>query len=316
MLWKGRRQSSNIEDRRGTGGGMRPPGGLGGLGGLGGGRIGGGRVGGRGGIGLFGILILLGIAWFLGINPLTLLSGGLDGGSYDPGYSTQQSQLGGGGFADPEAEEMKEFVAVVLADTEDTWRAILPEIGETYRDPRLVLFSSGVQSACGFAQSAVGPFYCPPDEKVYIDLDFFDELARRFGAPGDFAQAYVIAHEVGHHVQNVLGIEEQVRAARRSMSETAANELSVRVELQADCFAGVWANRAHTERGLLEPGDIEEALGAASAVGDDTLQKQAGGRVVPDSFTHGSAAQRTRWFETGYRSGNPESCDTFNAKSL
>ena len=315
MRWKGRRQSSNIEDRRGMGGGggMRFPGGLGGLGG----GMGGGMRRRGGGIGLVGVLIFLGIAWLLGINPLTLLTGGgIDMGGYESGYPQQQSSLDGGGFSDPASEEMKEFVAVVLADTEDTWRALLPQIGESYRDPRLVLFSGGVQSACGYAQSAVGPFYCPPDEKVYIDLDFFDELARRFDAPGDFAQAYVIAHEVGHHVQNVLGIEAQVRQRRGDLSKTEANELSVRVELQADCFAGVWANRAHTERGLLEPGDIEEALGAASAVGDDTLQKQAGGRVVPDSFTHGSAAQRTRWFETGYRSGDPRDCDTFSAATL
>jgi predicted metalloprotease len=315
MLWKGRRQSSNIEDRRGMGGGggMRFPGGLGGLGGGTGGGMG--RRG--GGIGLFGILILLGIAWFLGINPLTLLSGGMDTGGYDSSYPEQQSSLDSGGtFSDPASEELKEFVAVVLADTEDTWRALLPQLGATYRDPRLVLFSSGVDSACGYAQSAVGPFYCPGDEKVYLDLDFFDELSRRFGAPGDFAQAYVIAHEVGHHVQNVLGIEEQVRQERTGMSEAQANELLVRVELQADCFSGVWANRAHTERGLLEPGDIEEALGAASAVGDDTLQKQAGGRVVPDSFTHGTSQQRMRWFQAGYKSGDPRACDTFNAKSL
>lgn len=313
MLWKGRRQSSNIEDRRGMGGGggMRLPGGLGGLGGGGGGGMG--RRG--GGIGIFGILILLGVCWFLGINPLTLLSGGMDTGGGS--YPEQQSSLdSGGGFSDPASEEMKEFASVVLADTEDTWKALLPQVGATYREPSLVLFSGGVDSACGYAQSAVGPFYCPGDEKVYLDLDFFDELSRRFGAPGDFAQAYVIAHEVGHHVQKVLGIEEQVRQARGSMSETEANEVSVRVELQADCFSGVWASRAQKERGLLEPGDIEEALGAASAVGDDTLQKQAGGRVMPDSFTHGSAQQRMRWFEAGYRSGDPKACDTFNAKTL
>jgi uncharacterized protein len=299
MRWKGRRQSSNIEDRRGMGGGM---GGMRFPGGLGGGRV---RRG--GGIGIFGILILLGIAWLLGINPLALLSGELGGGgSYVE--QPQQSAAGGGTFASPQEEELKEFVAVVLADTEDTWNQIL---GQQYREPNLVLFSGGAQSGCGFAQSAVGPFYCPADEKVYIDLSFFDELSRRFGAPGDFAQAYVIAHEVGHHVQTVLGIEEQVRKARANMSETEGNALSVRVELQADCFAGIWSNRAHQERGLLEPGDIEEALGAASAVGDDTLQKQAGGRVVPDSFTHGSSEQRTRWFETGYRSGNIDDCDTF-----
>jgi hypothetical protein len=309
MRWKGRRQSSNIEDRRGMGGGMgglRFPGGLGG--GMGGGRMRG------GGLGIGGIIILLIIAWVLGINPLTLLSGGDIGTGGTGGYVEQPEQTAGGGtFASPQEEELREFVAVVLADTEDTWNQIL---GQQYRDPKLVLFSSDVQSACGFAQSAVGPFYCPGDEKVYLDLDFFDELSRRFGAPGDFAQAYVIAHEVGHHVQTVLGIEEQVRQARSGMSESESNALSVRVELQADCFSGVWANRAHQERGLLEPGDIEEALGAASAVGDDTLQKQAGGRVVPDSFTHGSAAQRTRWFETGYRSGDINDCDTFNTDNL
>jgi hypothetical protein len=301
MLWKGRRQSSNIEDRRGMGGGMRFPGG-----GLGGGS----RMRG-GGLGIGGIIILVIVAWVLGINPLTLLSGDLGSGSY-----VEPQQTAGGNFSSPQEEELKEFVSVVLADTEDTWQELLPQVGAQYRNPRLVLFSGGAQSACGFAQSAVGPFYCPGDEKVYLDLDFFDELSRRFGAPGDFAQAYVIAHEVGHHVQNVLGIEGQVNKARANMNETESNALSVRVELQADCFAGVWANRAHQERGLLEPGDIEEALGAASAVGDDTLQKQSSGRVVPDSFTHGSAQQRARWFETGYRSGDINDCDTFSVKTL
>jgi uncharacterized protein len=312
MRWKGRRQSGNIEDRRGMGGGM---GGMGGMrfpGGLGGG-MGGGRMRRGGGIGIFGILILLGIAWLMGINPLALLSGDLGGGG---GYVEQQQSAGGGTFSSPQEEEMKEFVGVVLAETEDTWNRILPQIGTDYREPTLVLFSGGAQSGCGFAQSAVGPFYCPADEKVYIDLSFFDELSRRFGAPGDFAQAYVIAHEVGHHVQTVLGIEEQVRKARANMSESDGNALSVRVELQADCFSGVWAHDAHQKSGLLEPGDIEEALGAAAAVGDDTLQKQAGGRVMPDSFTHGSSEQRTRWFETGYRSGNIEDCDTFSANNL
>lgn len=300
MRWKGRRQSSNVEDRRGMGG-MRFPGGMRG-----------GRIGG-GGLGLGGIVILLIVAWILGINPLALLSGGLDTG----GYVEPQQTSGldpAGSFASPQEEELKEFVAVVLADTEDTWHELLPELGAQYREPRLVLFAGGVDSACGFAQSAVGPFYCPGDEKVYLDLDFFDELSRRFQAPGDFAGAYVIAHEIGHHVQNVLGIEDQVRKARAGMSETEANALSVRVELQADCFAGVWANRAHQQRGLLEPGDVEEALTAASAVGDDTIQKQATGRVVPDSFTHGSAQQRTQWFETGYRSGEPIDCNTFDSQ--
>jgi uncharacterized protein len=310
MQWRGRRQSGNIEDRRGSGGGMgglRFPGGLGG--GLGGGGM---RRG--GGMGIFGILILLGVCWLLGINPLALLSGDPGGGG---GYVEEQpTQSAGGGFASPQEEELKDFVAVVLAETEDTWNTILPQIGKQYREPKLVLFSGGAQSGCGFAQSAVGPFYCPADEKVYLDLSFFEELSRRLGAPGDFAQAYVIAHEVGHHVQTVLGIEGQVRQARANMSESEGNALSVQVELQADCFAGVWAHDAHQKSGLLEPGDIEEALGAASAVGDDTLQRQSTGHVVPDSFTHGSSAQRTRWFETGYRKGNIEDCDTFNTSNL
>jgi uncharacterized protein len=305
MLWKGRRQSGNVQDRRGAGGGLGGLGGLGGPGGLGGMRGGGMRRG--GGLGIGGIILLLIVAWIFGINPLTLLSGGMDTGG---GYVEQGQTAGLGGGGTTENQELKEFVSVVLADTEDTWHALLPTIGTQYREPRLVLFSGGVDSACGYAQSAVGPFYCPGDEQVYLDLDFFDELSRRFGAPGDFAGAYVVAHEVGHHVQTVLGIEEQVRKARASMSETEANALSVRVELQADCFAGIWANRAKQAQ-VLEAGDIEEALGAASAVGDDTLQKQATGRVVPDSFTHGSAAQRMQWFKAGYSSGDINACDTF-----
>ena len=306
MQWRGRRESSNVEDRRGMGGGggMRFPGG-----GFGGGRIGG------GGLGLGGIVILLIVAWVLGINPLSLLSNDLGSGSNSGGY-VEPDQNGGGSFSSQQEEDLKQFVSVVLADTEDTWRDLLPKVGAQYREPKLVLFSGGADSACGFAQSAVGPFYCPGDEKVYLDLDFFDELSRRFGAPGDFAEAYVIAHEVGHHVQNVLGIEAQVSKARTGLNETQGNALSVRVELQADCFAGVWANHANQEQGLIESGDIEEALQAASAVGDDTLQKEATGRVVPDSFTHGSSQQRTRWFETGYRSGDIADCDTFSAKSL
>jgi predicted metalloprotease len=304
MLWKGRRQSSNVEDRRGTGGGMRFPGG-----GLGGG-LGGGRIGG-GGLGIGGIVVLLIVAWVLGINPLTLLSGGdLGSGGYE------QEQAPGGSMSSPQEDELKQFVSVVLADTEDAWSDLLPRVGAQYRNPKLVLFSGGAESACGFAQSAVGPFYCPGDEKVYLDLDFFDEVSNRFGAPGDFAQAYVIAHEIGHHVQKVLGIEQQVEQARSSMAETQANALSVRVELQADCLAGVWANHANQEKGLIESGDIDEALAAASAVGDDTLQKEATGRVMPDSFTHGSSEQRARWFKTGFGSGDINDCDTFSAKTL
>ncbi|HSE75911.1 MAG TPA: neutral zinc metallopeptidase [Dongiaceae bacterium] len=304
MLWKGRRQSSNVEDRRGMGGGMRFPGG-----GLGGG-LGGGRIGG-GGLGIGGIVVLLIVAWVLGINPLTLLSGGdLGSGGYE------QEQAPGGSMSSQQEDELKQFVSVVLADTEDAWNDLLPRVGAQYRNPKLVLFSGGAESACGFAQSAVGPFYCPGDEKVYLDLDFFDELSNRFGAPGDFAQAYVIAHEIGHHVQKVLGIEQQVEQARSSMTETQANALSVRVELQADCLAGVWANHANQEKGLIESGDIDEALAAASAVGDDTLQKEATGRVMPDSFTHGSSEQRARWFKTGFGSGDINDCDTFGAKTL
>jgi predicted metalloprotease len=209
-------------------------------------------------------------------------------------------------------DEMAQFVSVVLADTEDVWQQVFQErFGQPYQEPSLVLFSGMVQSACGMAQAAVGPFYCPLDQDVYIDLGFFQELQSRLGAPGDFAQAYVVAHEVGHHVQRLLGITDRVDAARRTQSETEANATSVRLELQADCFAGVWANRAQQNWQVLEPGDIEEALGAASAVGDDRLQAAGQGYVVPESFTHGSSAQRMQWFQTGFRTGDPEACDTF-----
>jgi uncharacterized protein len=201
----------------------------------------------------------------------------------------------------------------VLADTEDTWRPLFDEMGRQYQDPALVLFTGAVDSACGFAQSAMGPFYCPLDQKVYVDLSFYDDLRSRFGAPGDFAQAYVIAHEVGHHVQNLLGIAEQVQALRQQVSEVEANDLSVRMELQADCFAGVWANHANRARSILEEGDIEEGLNAASAIGDDRMQRQAQGYVVPESFTHGSSEQRVRWFRQGLTSGELGACDTFNA---
>ena len=216
----------------------------------------------------------------------------------------------------PAADDtLASFVSVGLADTEEVWHGIFREqVGTAYREPSLVLFSGAVQSACGFAQSAVGPFYCPADENVYIDLSFFRDLDRTLGAPGDFAQAYVIAHEVGHHVQTLLGTSEQVRAARGSLGEAGSNELSVRQELQADCYAGVWANRAHREWGILEPGDVEEALGAASAVGDDRLQGARPGEVVPESFTHGTSAQRMGWFDVGLRTGDPAECDTFSGE--
>lgn len=211
-----------------------------------------------------------------------------------------------------EERELVDFVAVILADTEETWTTLFQQRGLTYQEPRLVLFRNAVKSACGMAQSAIGPFYCPGDQKVYIDLAFFDQLKNRFKSPGDFAQAYVIAHEVGHHVQNLLGISSKVHAAQNKLSKTDSNKLSVRQELQADCLAGVWANHANQTRQLLEVGDVEEGLTAASAIGDDTLQKQSQGYVSPDSFTHGSAVQRVKWFKIGLSSGNIDSCDTFN----
>lgn len=292
MRWQGRRESSNVEDRRGEGGGFS----MGGLSGI---------PLGRGGISLGGFVAILLISWALGIDPATLFTGA--------SVEDQAPQTLPSGA---DSDEMKQFVSVVLADTEDTWHVIFNQLGRDYEEPHLVLFSGGVNSACGMASSAVGPFYCPADEKVYIDLAFYDELKTRFGAPGDFAQAYVIAHEVGHHVQKLLGITDEVERMRRNMSTTAANALSVRVELQADCFAGVWANHAEKERDLVENGDVEEALNAASAIGDDTLQREAGGRVMPDTFTHGTSAQRVKWFKVGLENGTPSLCDTLSAKVL
>jgi len=303
MRWRGGRQSSNIEDRRGG-----SPFGRGLGGGLGGGgfRFPGGRGGGLrgGGIGGLGLVIFVVAALLFGVDPGAIF-GDLDGG----GSPSVQRTAG-------RDDEMKQFVAVVLADTEDTWPGLLQEVGRQYSDPTLVLFDGGVASACGFAQSATGPLYCPGDRKGYLDLSFFDELARRFGAPGDFAQAYVIAHEVGHHVQTLLGISAQVRDAQARTSEAGANALQVRMELQADCFAGLWAHHADRARSILEQGDVEEALTAAAAIGDDTLQKRARGYVVPDSFTHGTGAQRVRWFRRGLESGELQACDTFAAESL
>ena len=285
MKWKTGRRSRNIQDRRGMSyrGGGSP------------------MVVGGGGIGMVVVAIVIAL---LGGDPTVVLDA-----------AAPVSRTPSGGPYQPSAgeEELADFVSVVLADTEDTWNSIFPrEFGGNYREPDLVLFSGAVQSACGTAQSAVGPFYCPLDQQVYIDLDFYRSLRDRLGAPGDFAQAYVIAHEVGHHVQNLLGVSEQVRAAqRRARSQAEANQYSVAQELQADCFAGVWANRAGN-RGLLESGDIEEAMNAASQIGDDTLQKNQRGYVNPDSFTHGSSAQRVKWFTTGLQTGDVDSCDTFN----
>jgi predicted metalloprotease len=311
MRWRGRRQSSNIEDRRGAARApMRLPGGFG-RGGFGGGLGRGGLRRGvrRGGIGGFGLVIVVLVALYFGVDPSVLLQDGPVGGGVPPGGGLQGETTG-------DQEELVAFVSVVLADTEDTWHELFGQSGGQYAEPKLVLFSGAVNSACGFAQAAVGPFYCPADEKVYIDLGFYQDLKQRFGAPGDFAQAYVIAHEVGHHVQNLMGISDQVQTLQRQVSETEANALSIRLELQADCLAGLWANRADRRSQVLEPGDLEEALNAASAIGDDRLQRQAGGAVVPDSFTHGSSAQRVRWFKRGFESGELESCDTFRADSL
>lgn len=299
MLWRGGRRSDNIEDRRGEG--FSP-----GFGG--GGRL---PIGGRGRIGGLGLIVLVLIGLFFGIDPMALLGGGGSGpSSYVP--QQEESRSPGSSTQGPvTSDDSKEFVSVVVADTEDTWTEIFRQSGKTYREPTLVLFSGAVRSGCGVAQSASGPFYCPVDQKVYLDTSFFDELSRRFGAPGDFAQAYVIAHEIGHHVQNQLGILPQVEAFQQQASRAEGNQAQVMVELQADCFAGIWAHHADRSRGLLEKGDIEEGLNAAAAIGDDRLQRQSQGYVVPDAFTHGSSAQRVAWFKRGLQSGDPAVCDTF-----
>ena len=267
----------------------------------------GGRVGGFGGLGLVA-LVLLGL--FFGVDPSVLLEGGGTSApsSYAPAPDPGRMQAPG------VPDEAREFVSVVLGDTEDTWRELFQHMGRTYREPTLVLFSGAVDSGCGFAQSASGPFYCPRDDKLYLDTSFFDQLSRGFGAPGDFAQAYVIAHEVGHHVQNQLGILPRVEAMQGQVSRADANRVQVLVELQADCFAGIWAHHADRSRGLLESGDIEEGLNAAAAIGDDRLQKRSQGYVVPDAFTHGSSAQRVGWFKRGLQQGTPEACDTFSGE--
>jgi hypothetical protein len=296
------RESTNIEDRRGDSGGF---GGLGGGGGGGGLRLGGGRMG------LGGLLVVVVIALIFGINPLSLLGGG--GGPQEQ-IGQPQSQLAPSAGAPAPGDASGKFVAKVLGSTEDTWGQIFPQqVGKPYTPPTLVMFSGSVSSACGRATSASGPFYCPADRKVYLDTSFFNELSQRFGAPGDFAQAYVIAHEIGHHVQTLLGISDQVRRAQERASEKDANALSVRMELQADCLAGVWG-KANIAK--LEPGDIEEALTAATAIGDDRLQRQSRGMVVPDSFTHGTSEQRVRWFKIGMANGAIADCDTFSARAL
>lgn len=287
MRWKDGRESDNVEDRRGT---SIPRGA---------------KIGGLGGLGLVAVVV---IGMFLGVDPSALLQGISE--TQDTSITTQQS--GSAGVND----EMRKFVAVVLGDTEDVWSETFRKMGRTYEAPKLVLFSQAVESACGMAGSATGPFYCPADHKVYLDTSFFKDLEMRFGVSGDFAQAYVIAHEVGHHVQTLMGIADKVRGLQSRSGSSEKNKLSVMMELQADCFAGVWANKAHESRQILESGDIEEGLNAASAIGDDRIQKRSQGRVVPDAFTHGSSAQRVGWFKRGLESGNHQACDTFNAGRL
>jgi len=327
MRWRGGRESENVEDRRDEGGGYGFPLPGGGV------RFPSGGSGRGGGIGIVGILIILGLMWFFGIDPSVIMQGGGGAPTGDesnfPDIHLPQSRpdttnvpaphTQGAPVQHPQTnseDDLKQFVSVVLADTEDVWQDIFKQYGENYSDPKLVLFSGAVRSACGTGMSAMGPFYCPNDEKVYIDLSFYQELKDRFKVQGDFAQAYVLAHEVGHHVQKLLGIMDQVEAARQRMGEKQGNALQVRVELQADCFAGIFANHAQESKNIIEPGDIDEALAAASAIGDDRIQKQTQGYVVPDAFTHGTSAQRARWFRAGYESGKLESCDTFNADPL
>ena len=296
MKWEGNRESDNVEDRRSDEGE-----GFSGGGGLLGGRS----------IGIGTIVVALLGSWIFGINPLTILSL-LSGGGSPPAQVQQQRPA----HRPPADDRMAAFVSTVLADTEDVWKDVFTKAGGTYQEPRLVLFRGATQTACGQGQAAMGPFYCPGDQKVYIDLGFYETLKNRLGAPGDFAQAYVIAHEVGHHVQNLLGISGKMDQMRGRVSKVEYNALSVKLELQADCFAGVWANHAQTARQILEQGDVEEAMNAAAKIGDDALQRSGGGAVVPESFTHGTSAQRQRWFNAGLQNGNIKACDTFGARNL
>ena len=306
MKWRGREQSSNIEDRRSQG---SSGGGFGGspFGRSGGMRLPTGGGGSRGGISsIIGIVVVLGIIWAVtGTNPLDMLTNG--GSSTGSSTASSSSQVPTSG----EQAELRDFVGVVVKETEDLWTDVFAQQNETYPAPTVVLFSGGVDTACGAADSSTGPFYCPGDEQVYIDLSFYDELRDQFGAPGDFAQAYVLAHEIGHHVQNITGVLPEFNQRRASMSTEEANAYSVRVELQADCYAGVWASYAGQED-LLDNGDIEEALNAAEQIGDDTIQKRMQGFAVPKTFNHGTSAQRQTWFERGYSSGSPGDCDTFS----
>ena len=282
MRWEGQRESQNIEDRRGMGAARSGA-----------------------GLGLGGLVLVLAVSFFTGTNPLTLLN--ILNGVQEIAVPPEPEQPVPTGAPH---DELGKFAAVVLADTEDTWRTLLPRMGRTYEEPHLVLFTGAVRSACGTASSAVGPFYCPGDHKVYLDLSFFHELAQRLGAPGDFAQAYVIAHEIGHHIQNLLGIAERITRLQQRSSTAERNALSVRMELQADCLAGVWGYHARQNRKLIEPGDFEAGLRAAAAIGDDRLQKMGQGYVQPERWTHGSSEQRMTWLRRGLQSGDPSACDT------
>jgi len=284
MRWDNERESDNVEDRRGF-------------------RVSRGMVGGG-----LGTIVLALVAMYFGLDPSILINQ-----TQSPGVQSSPSVPRS---PSPEENSLAKFVSVVLADTEDTWNELFRRSGKKYREPTLVLFSGAVESACGFASAAVGPFYCPNDQKLYIDLSFYGDLKNKFGAPGDFAQAYVIAHEIGHHVQNLLGIADRVQSLRARAGQAEANKLSVMMELQADCLAGVWAYHAQKARHILEPGDMEEALQAASSIGDDRLQRQSRGYVTPDSFTHGSSAQRVNWFQRGIRSGDIGQCNTFKTDRL
>ena len=297
MKWDGQRESNQVEDRRGQGGASG----------------GGGRMGGRRGVGLGTIAIALVASWVFGVNPMTVIGvlGGMGGGEAE----VVQQAPAGTNRAAPQDQNAR-FISTVLASTEDVWDGVFRQANAQYQKPGLVLYSNATRTACGTGQAAMGPFYCPGDEKVYLDLGFFETMRRQLGAPGDFAQAYVVAHEVGHHVQHLLGITDRVDALRGRQSEAQANAMSVRLELQADCFAGVWAGRSQQAKNWLEQGDLEEAMNAASQIGDDTLQQNAGGAVRPESFTHGSSAQRMRWFQRGFQSGQVSQCDTFQARSL
>ena len=289
MRWQGHRESDNVEDRRASGG-----------------RMGGLPIGGRG-IGIGAIVIALLGGWMFGIDPLTIL--GLLGGGSPASIESGPAQR-------PPADDMEaKFISTVLADTEDVWTTVFRQAGATYRVPKLVLFRGATTTACGQGQSAMGPFYCPADEKVYIDLSFYETLKSKLGAPGDFAQAYVVAHEVGHHVQKIMGLTQKVDEMRQRVGQAQGNALSVRLELQADCFAGLWTHHSQRGKGWLEQGDIEEALNAAAQIGDDTLQRRSQGQVVPESFTHGTSAQRKAWFQRGLQGGSIAQCNTFEAQS-